>query len=102
MPLEGKGWVQVSWPQKFSGEDESEFAEWSHKMVEHMEWQFGGNFPRVLEWAGRLKKRIEACAGPDGPGYGNVFRDEWDPDNLENLIGVACIDLMGVTEGKAT
>ena len=67
----------------------------------YMEWQFGGNFLRVLEWAGRQKKRIEPCAGPGGPGYCNAFRDELDLDNLEKIIGVVYIDLMGFTAGRA-
>ena len=65
----------VGQPPKLSGEDESEFAEWSHNVMVFLSVQFGPGFARVLRWGGMQRKRIAAATGPEGPGCRGELRE---------------------------
>ena len=75
--VDGRG---VGQPPKFSGKEETEFQEWSHKMSCFASAKFGAAFQPAMRWAATQRKSVTADGADDTVSY----VDEWG-EEIEQL-----------------
>ena len=65
-------------PPKYSGKEESEFAEWAHKMQVYVSAEIGADFQPAMKWARQQKRRFSEDGEGNVVDYSDVWNDEID------------------------